>query len=104
MLEGGCTAGEGREGGREDGSGGEREGGGGREREREIFPPSIPLQVAKGLAYLHEYKIVYYDLKSPNVLVFQFPSPQQSLQQTSQQVHTATRVEYFTRVFVCAPA
>ena len=69
-----------------------------------ILPPSTPPQVAKGLAYLHEYKIVYYDLKSPNVLVFQFPSPQQSLQQTSQQVHTATRVEYFTRVFVCAPA
>ena len=38
-------------------------------------------QVASGLAYLHdEHGIVYYDLKSPNILVFQFPSVQYSLQ------------------------
>ena len=43
-------------------------------------PPSF--QVASGLAYLHERKIVYYDLKSPNILVFDFPSPQESLQAT----------------------
>ena len=42
----------------------------------------VPLQVASGLAYLHERKIVYYDLKSPNILVFEFPSPQESLQAT----------------------
>ena len=36
-------------------------------------------QVASGLAYLHDHNIVYYDLKSPNVLVFQYPSAQDSL-------------------------
>ena len=38
------------------------------------------IQVASGLAYLHDHNIVYYDLKSPNVLVFQYPSAQDSLQ------------------------
>lgn len=37
-------------------------------------------QVASGLAYLHNRNVVYYDLKSPNILVFEFPSPDQSLQ------------------------
>ena len=46
-----------------------------------VYPP-LPMQVASGLAYLHERKIVYYDLKSPNILVFQFPSPDESLMAT----------------------
>lgn len=37
-------------------------------------------QVACGLEYLHYKHIVYYDLKTPNVLVFQFPSPDESNQ------------------------
>lgn len=40
-------------------------------------------QVASGLSYLHEHGIVYYDLKSPNVLVFHFPTPQDSLRATA---------------------
>ncbi len=46
-------------------------------------------QVASGLAYLHEHNIVYYDLKSPNILVFQFPSAQDSLRATT----TSTAVQ-----------
>ena len=43
--------------------------------------PHLPiLQVASGVSHLHEHNIVYYDLKSPNILVFQFPTPQESLQ------------------------
>ena len=45
-------------------------------------------QVASGLAYLHEHKIVYYDLKSPNILVFQFPSAHDSLLATQGQGFT----------------
>lgn len=37
-------------------------------------------QVASGLAYLHSRNVVYYDLKSPNILVFAYPSADQSLQ------------------------
>ena len=52
----------------------------------------LSLQVAGGLSHLHEYNIVYYDLKSPNVLVFQFPSPQESLQQVGQPVGCLTHL------------
>jgi serine/threonine protein kinase len=48
------------------------------------------VQVASGLAYLHAQKIVYYDLKSPNILVFKFPSVQESLQATQGQGYMAT--------------
>lgn len=37
-------------------------------------------QVASGLAYLHCLNVVYYDLKSPNILVFKFPTADESLQ------------------------
>ena len=37
-------------------------------------------QVACGLAYLHSRNVVYYDLKSPNILVFKFPTADESLQ------------------------
>lgn len=37
-------------------------------------------QVSSGLTYLHNHKIVYYDLKSPNILVFKYPSAEESLQ------------------------
>ena len=55
---------------------------------------------------------MYYDLKSTNVLVFQFPSPQESLQQASQPVrclthlltctssHTKAGSQYNTRAYV----
>ena len=45
--------------------------------------------MASGLTYLHKHKIVYYDLKSPNILVFRFPSAQESLQ--SAQGHGQSR-------------
>ena len=48
----------------------------------------ICLQVASGLAYLHEHNIVYYDLKSPNILVFQFPNTHDSLLATQGQGFT----------------
>ena len=32
---------------------------------------------------MHEHDVVYYDLKSPNILVFKFPSAQESLQATA---------------------
>ena len=37
-------------------------------------------QVANGLEYLHYKHVVYYDLKSPNILVFEFPTPEESTQ------------------------
>ncbi len=37
-------------------------------------------QVACGLEYLHYKHVVYYDLKSPNILVFEFPTPSESTQ------------------------
>jgi serine/threonine protein kinase len=36
-------------------------------------------QVASGLAYLHSRNIVYYDLKSPNILAFRFPTANESI-------------------------
>ncbi|KAI6646758.1 Leucine-rich repeat serine/threonine-protein kinase 1-like [Oopsacas minuta] len=33
-------------------------------------------QVAEGIAYLHKKEIIYYDLKSPNILAFEFPTIQ----------------------------
>ena len=36
----------------------------------------VVCQVAEGLAYLHKKEIIYYDLKSPNILAFQFPTIQ----------------------------
>lgn len=39
-------------------------------------------QVASGLAYLHSRHIVYYDLKSPNILAFEYPKGDESTQVT----------------------
>ena len=36
----------------------------------------VVCQVAEGLSYLHKKEIIYYDLKSPNILAFQFPTIQ----------------------------
>ena len=38
-----------------------------------------------GLVYLHTQKIAYYDLKSPNILVFKFPSVHEALEATQGQ-------------------
>lgn len=51
------------------------------------------IQVASGLAYLHEHKIVYYDLKSPNILVFKFPLAQESLQATQTNLSLTSQVD-----------
>ncbi len=54
------------------------------------------MQVASGLAYLHSRRVVYYDLKSPNILVFQFPSVQESLAATQGQGYSATPTSEFS--------
>ena len=35
-------------------------------------------QIAKGLEYLHQHQVVHLDVKSPNVLVWYFPSAHDS--------------------------
>ena len=57
-------------------------GGGLCEEECSLSPLPSPLspKVACGVAHLHQHHIVYYDLKSSNILVFQFPTAQESLQ------------------------
>ena len=36
------------------------------------------LQIAKGLEYLHQHQVVHLDVKSPNILVWYFPSAHDS--------------------------
>ena len=36
------------------------------------------LQIAKGLGFLHKNQVVHLDMKSPNVLLWHFPSPRHS--------------------------
>ena len=42
--------------------------------------PYTPFQISKGLEYLHRHQVVHLDMKSPNVLVWHFPSPRDSRQ------------------------
>ena len=39
------------------------------------MPPPSLLQIAQGLEYLHSHQVVHLDMKSPNVLIWHFPSP-----------------------------
>ena len=48
-------------------------------------------QIAQGLEYLHLHQVVHMDMKSPNVLIWHFPSPQDSRE---------TRVEQARNVLI----
>ena len=41
---------------------------------------SICVQIAQGLEYLHSHQVVHLDMKSPNVLIWHFPSPRDNRQ------------------------
>ena len=36
------------------------------------------MQIAQGLEYLHSNQVVHLDMKTPNVLIWRFPSPYES--------------------------
>ena len=38
------------------------------------------MQIAQGLKYLHSHQVVHLDMKSPNVLIWRFPSPRDTWQ------------------------
>lgn len=49
-----------------------------------LTPPPPPLlQISAGLEYLHMRGTAHFDLKSDNVLVFSFPTPQFALESTT---------------------
>ena len=51
------------------------------------LPPNAPplSQIASSLEYLHSHQVVHLDMKSPNVLVWHFPSPKDSRAQRLRQ-------------------
>ena len=66
------------------------------EENQHCFSPPLPLQISTGLEYLHSRGTAHFDLKSDNVLVFSFPTPQFALESTTPGAIQLTRQQSFT--------